>query len=48
MKEAPAFAAKSAWAELKHNVTFTIIPSSENALHARRPSKVKGTFIATF
>ena len=48
IKEAPAFAAMIACAAEKHNVTFTLIPSPDNARVAFRPARVSGHFMTTF
>jgi hypothetical protein len=48
MKEAPAFAARMACAAEKHKVTFTLIPSLDNARVAFKPARVSGHFMTTF
>ena len=46
MNVAPALAASSACAAVKHSVTLTMWPSSESALQALSPSQVSGTLTA--
>ena len=48
MNEAPALAARIAWAAEKHSVTFTIVPSSDRRLQVFKPSRVSGTLTAMF
>ena len=48
MKEAPALAARIAWAAEKHSVTLTMVPSSESSLQVLSPSRVSGTLTVTF
>lgn len=47
MNAAPAFAARRACPAEKHNVTFTIVPSSESSLQVLIPAGVRGTLTAT-